>query len=127
MLKELEKIFKYYRKKYKLKTELIFEEDSEQCGIYPEENYIVYDLNYVANDLDNSLIHQFDEYKKLIYCLLHEIGHAIDWKYNKNNMKKEMNEKIDVLYFFDVNYALSMPFEKRANNFAKKELKKWIK
>ena len=124
MLKELRKIFDYYKKKYKLKTRLSLN-NNERCAFNYNKNYISYDINYVAI-ISNKIIDKYNVNHKLIFCLLHELGHAIDKKYNKKQVDKEKDKMSYILYNFDVEYALSLPFEKRANKFAKKELKKWI-
>ena len=133
MLKKLRlrKIFKYYKKKYKLKTKLFFE-DNEKCCFSLRQNCISYDLTYVIEKAKNNhivkqLIKQYKR-KELtpIFALLHEMGHAIDWEYNNEQYKKEEGRMDYFLYKFNYRYAISQPFEKRANKFAKKELKKWI-
>ena len=124
--KKLNRIFKDYKKRYKLKTRLLFN-NNRRCAFNCDKNYISYDVSYVENTVNNRIINKYETNHKIVFCLLHEIKHSIDLKYNKKRFDKEDNELNYILYKLNVDYALAQPFEKRANKFAKKELEKWIK
>ena len=57
--------------------------------------------------------------------LLHEIKHAID--YCCGNLKFEWGKTNRCLYYTFARYHNSQPFEKRADEFARQELKHWRK
>ena len=125
MLNKLREIFNYYKKIYNLKTVLYLERNKE-CIFNTRLNHISYDINW----LKDRIIWGFDNTRpteeKLIFSLLHEIGHAIDWEYNRELCKKEKDEINWALYSSNSNYQTGLSIEKRANKFAKKELIKWI-
>ncbi|GAF84945.1 unnamed protein product, partial [marine sediment metagenome] len=90
------------------------------------DNIIKFNKKY-SFIINNPIINKYSKNKKPIFAILHEIKHAIDWKYNKKRAYKEINETNYLLYKMNGDYAISTPFEKRANNFAKKEIRKWRK
>jgi hypothetical protein len=62
-----------------------------------------------------------------VFLILHEIYHAYDWTYNYNAFKNELADTDMKLYHEHDDYYLNQPYERRANNFAEKELPKWKK
>lgn len=137
MKNKLKQIFDYYKKKYKLKTKLIFDE-KEGCRFSFLSNTIHYDLYehsmLNASKLSEEVIaclgnmKEFKVTKKqaLVWILLHEIRHAIDYTcFNKRWNREINNNNIYNIYsFYNINYHNNLPFEKRANKFASKELDK---
>lgn len=125
MPNRLQSIFDCYKKEYKFKTTL-FLERSCICIFNYRKNYIIYDIKWIK---DKTIIGYAPKSikEKIIFCLLHEIKHAIDWKYNTKLMERELLEMDNYSYQRNSNYSFNLPFEKRAHKFAKKEIKKWIK
>ncbi len=57
----------------------------------------------------------------VIFILLHEIKHAIEWTYDRKQITKDhINSKRNKIPHNE------RPHEKRANKFARQELDKWI-
>ena len=102
-------------------------EASCKCGFCPSENYITYDLYFIIDKVTNDSIEQYDEKYKPLFCLLHEIGHLVDWKCNNKQFKRDTEQMDWVLYHTDYTYAISLPTEKRANEFADREIKHWMR
>lgn len=137
MIKKLKTIFNYYKKKYKLNTTLTFSEIGG-CSFNTNFNNIHYNLYFHsilnATKLTEKIIiclsgsNEFKTTKKgaLIWELLHEIKHAMDYTYCNKKWDKEINKINFEIYYCNANYHNKLPFEKRANKFAKQELKKWI-
>jgi len=114
-------IFNYYKKKYKLNCQLFFGRKYDSIGNYDLKDNKININRYcssafpkskscIYSNCDNS--YQTVDFKTFIlFTLLHEIKHAIDYKENKLTFSNIFNRR---------DY-----FEKRANNFAKKELNKY--
>lgn len=124
MLDKLREIFNCYKEVYNLKTVLYFKEEN-QCYFETESNYICYDVDFLKNNNIVGFNNTQPIKERLIFALLHEIKHAIDWKYNRELCKKAQKEMDWTLYFWNENYHSNLLIEKRANEFAQKELKKW--
>jgi len=131
-------IFIVYRKRYNLNIDFELN-DTGQCYFYWNLFYggekIVFDNNYVLNVWKNpkrkqSLMKRSGR-KKIgeiaLWALLHEIGHAIDCQEDWSRYIREANIRDIKLYKSDVEYHDSLPFEKRADKFARTELSFWLK
>lgn len=124
-------IFEIYKKKYKLNTHLkIMKKYNRGTGYLVENNTIYIDCK------QNKSCYKSKQYKDrisysnfasyLIFILLHEIKHAIDYKNNPHKfLNQHETDEINML-FLDVPYH-QLPLEKRADKFAKKEIKKYGK
>jgi hypothetical protein len=130
MESQLNKIAKYYKKEYNLNTNIDIVKIG--CNTYFNyiSNYIYFAIDYIKKDFAVNKPEKRSGYKNLKYnlffVLLHEIYHAIDYKNNRNRWKREIKNIDTMLYFSDLIYHNSHPFEQRADEFARKELKKWI-
>ncbi len=112
----LRQLFNQYKKEYKLKTKLKFDNDFDKAGTY------YYNDNIIT--LNSLKIKDLITKPPIKWVLLHEIKHAIDFTHYKKRGLKEQNE-IDIeLYSLDAYYHNNLPQEKRANRFANKEFKK---
>jgi len=124
VIKELKRIFERYKNKYNLKTSLLLEK-KRRCSFHSKENYISYDMDWLKKRAIRGF-ERLESLEKLIFCLLHEIKHSIDWKCNRRVMEKELEDRDIHLYQKDGNYTINLSFEQRANKFAKEELRDWI-
>jgi len=118
--KKLQKIFQYYKSKYRLNTRAEFDIDGDLCNYSPYYDFI--HLGYKEVDKGTLSIRMGIKDKKYLYilALLHEIKHAID----KNILTDELKS-------FDISnkkseYHDTRIWEVRADNFAKKEFRKWL-
>lgn len=135
MKKELCNIFNYYKKKYDLKTTFDF-----KCGLSFScfsigENKIFYNLySPQAEFIDESSIFctSIGDFEGLLkdsrevhmWILLHEIKHAIDYTCSHKKLIKELKQISDSYPENRECYCKQL-FEKRADRFAKKEIKNW--
>ena len=126
------KVFKYYKKKYNLDTLIDFRNRSvvSLTAYYDyDDDIIFFDihqlniafLTYKKFDIFNDI-----PYQKALIILLHELNHAIErekliaeWEWFERFIPFHIK-----LYRYSF-YADNLPFERRANNFALKELSKW--
>jgi len=119
--KTLQKIFEYYKKKYKLDTRIKFDIDG-QHWVY---NYIIdfIYLGYKALGRGTLYKRLGIQGKKYLYtlALLHEIKHAID----KDILTNELKSCDWTQYHTKSDYHDTRAWEIRADNFAKTEYKKW--
>jgi len=127
---ELAIIFEYYRDKFKLEVMLYFDMKNMNtcfnCGGYININGKEIGKTYYGNkDKDR---HEYHNIRELaIIFLLHEIGHAIDYKYNKNRYIKEYyQQRRDISISKIKDKYWNFPLEKRADYFANNEKKKWV-
>ena len=130
MKEKLNKIAEQYKKEYNLDTTIDIVLSGENCYFRKETNYIFFAISYIKKIYKEPCYVKRVRYKALkshlIFALLHEIYHAIDYK---NNSKQYMTESAEMnwgLYREDYEYHISRPFEERADEFARKELVKWI-
>lgn len=88
-IKELQNLFIHYKKIHKLNTKLII--GKTWCSYFDEvNNSINIDLMLVySNSMIEDLMGE-TKWGVLVRTLLHEIGHALDFKYNRKQMKKKM-------------------------------------
>ena len=125
---KLNKIYRYYQRKFKLKTELVFSDSSEGCYFMSFPNHIAFNVSYIIKYLKKIKIKTglSSINDNLIFILLHEIGHAVDSKYHWRRWNKECSMLNEQKYHNNESYYLSRPFEIRANKFATREVKRWI-
>ena len=113
----LNKIFAHYKEEYNLPTRLVIKDKGKKC--YQSGNVILISLE-VVNDHARKM--KWNREKLAIFILIHEIQHSIDYKYNRKQLIKDniysKRNKIP---------HNNRPHEKRANDFAKQEIDKWIK
>ena len=95
---KLKEVLEYYKKEYDFYARLVVRHRGKQC--YQRGKVIFISLEVIEND---AILLNWDKEKVMIFILLHEIKHAIDYTHNR----KQLNEK-------------------RAYDFAKKEINKWI-
>lgn len=115
----LKYIFNVYKKNLKLKTKLKFR-------IFDSPYFSACD-NCVNMSHSLSMTKLFSVgIRYTIFALLHEIGHAYDYTYNKKDMEEEREKTDMTLYTIDKTYHDSLKYEQRANEFAETELKKWV-
>jgi len=118
----IKRVFKHYKKAYNLTTKLRFRLKKELLGcVFKSNKNTIYfafpPLSYYYTEKQKR--------QESLFAILHEIGHAIDYKYNKEQMEQERKNTNRFLYTTNSNYWRNLPFEKRANNFAEKEITKW--
>jgi hypothetical protein len=125
----LNNISQFYINKYKLKTRFSF--CSQKLGTgYDILNDTVW-LNYEENRFHYKLQTCQDRFKYknfkefIIFVLLHEIKHVLDYKKNPEQFLRTCNNQTTSLMFLDIPYH-QLPLEKRADSFAKKEIKKYV-
>ncbi len=122
--KSLLQIFKHYKKKYNLDTRIEFDNEGLICHYSLKIDFIEFGYGkiqelYNTGQLRNRIVGKLK--KIFVFCLLHEIKHAID-----KNLLIEEAKKIDFLrYNEDRKYHDNCIPEKRADRFARKELRKW--
>lgn len=129
-ISELQNIFEYYKKEYKLNTRLDIVEVVHNCYYNTRSDYILLGIEFIKKHTNNQyLLNKFNisnTRELAIVCLLHEIKHSIDYNYNEEQFKEELLNINIGLYKSDLQYHDKQPFEKRADKFAISELKKWI-
>lgn len=131
-------IFVVYRKKYLL--DINFEiNDKRECYFRWSHGLgglkISFDGEYISSSWNNP-----ERRKRLIkrsgsmtlgevslWALLHEIGHAVDCKENFSRYLRENEIAKHRVYRHSLDYHDSLPFEKRADKFARQELNFWLK
>lgn len=123
MKKLLKNIFYNYKNKYNLQTNLNLG-NCYGCYFNYLPNIISYDIEWTKQVCVRGYTEGYDTEKVLIFSLLHEIKHAIDYTVNPTNLLKEANSIDRNRYFLDYNYSANLPLEKRANEFAKQEIEK---
>ena len=126
-VKKLQKIFNYYAKKYKLKTDIDIDIDGQACYYKGDNDYIFLGCEKIKRLLPEAKKRCGKNNLKTftIFALLHEIKHAIDYTYNQELMKSECKSLNHGKYFDDREYHHKQKYEIRADNFARKELTKW--
>jgi len=122
---ELQNILTHYNKQYNFNFKLM---RGLSDSIYPKQGLITINLSTdnQRHYKDMKLRHEYNDYIILFKCvLLHEIKHAIDYTVNHEYWEQE-NEIIDRFkYHTNKEYHDSLNREKRADNFANEEIKKW--
>ena len=120
---KLQAIFNQYKRAYKLNTELDVYE-GRACQYRPALDIIEFCPDHVlGDDLYEDIIYRSGKNNDellLVFALLHELKHAIDWY--TGILKDEWSWVEHGLYNSDREYHHSCPFEKRADDWAKKEL-----
>lgn len=127
--KKLENIFNHYKKQYNLNTELDILREGLNCYYSIGTNYIFFGVDYVVKakkDLEKRSKRK-DEIDNILFALLHEIKHSIEYNTDREKFEKEFSIVNIGLYNSNDIYHHSRPFEKRADNFARRELKRWLK
>lgn len=137
-IEDLEKVCEFYKKKFAV----TFRYDIAKQGFYCrydvkldwigialdcilkkiEDDELASDLLELGNDLEirgKGLVKSKNQ--KILFSVLHEIGHAID----TDRINEEIKYLDKGLYHDDREYHHSRPFEKRADRFARQELKNW--
>ncbi len=114
---KLKEVLEYYKEKYELNTRLVVRLKGNKC--YHSGNVILISLEVVKVD---AIKMKWNEETLTVFILLHEIKHSIDYKYNRKQLIKDniYSKKNKLLHN-------KRPHEKRANDFAKQEINKWIK
>lgn len=125
---QLYNIVDYYKGKYSIEF-AFFLETGEDCCYNFSFNYISFSISEViesesetmerAKSLKNEVI--------IIFPLLHELYHAIDYHKNKKRFLEEFHKMDKIEYRLNKKYHNSVGFEARADEFARKELLRWIK
>ncbi len=129
---ELMDIFKHYKEEFKLKTTLFFNLEHEKtCYRWGKDGYInisteeVEDTYFMDWDHDR---HDYNNLRELaIIFILHEIGHAIDYKYNQLIYMELHHKQIRAIATDteEVKYA-NYPLERKADYFANTQKVKWV-
>ncbi len=120
--KKLYKIFEHYKKKYKLNTRLEIEPKGLLCNYKPNIDFIYLGCEAIGEGNLAERLHLKTKKQFCISALLHEIKHAIDKDILENEIKS-----IDIIALqYNSEYHDTLPFEIRADNFARQELKNWI-
>ena len=130
MKEKLNKIAEQYKSEYSLDTSIDIVKEGVDTYFRRQRNCIFFAINYVKKVYKEKDLRERSGYRNfknnLIFGLLHEIYHAIDYKNNPDICDKEF-EKVNIgLYLEGGEYHHLQPFEKRADDFARKELVKWI-
>jgi len=128
----LEKIAEYYNEKYNLNTFIDICHKGISTYYSIKGNYIYFSQEYVKNlynrqDFKKRIINLKEINQAYIFCILHEIYHAIDYKFNSNRYKQDLKNLNLLEYNTNRIYHNSLNFEIKADKFANKELKKWIR
>jgi hypothetical protein len=122
----LNEIFKHYKKDYNLNTELTFYLSYSSC-YSPALDRINIDYHYISDiydDKNNKKRHNYNSFLELAsIVLLHEIKHAIDYKADPIQFDKEVDYLIENPSLTKLDY----PLERRADEFANREIEKWKK
>ena len=128
IIKELNTLVKKIKEKYKIDTSIDIMSEGTECFFDRDKNHIECSLSMIKEGKTESQyrceyekVNLKDFYK---FVLLHELYHAIDYKYNKRKFNKELTKMNTALYFTDGIYHDNQPFEKRADAFANRELKR---
>lgn len=122
--KKLNRIFNHYKKQYNLNTELDILQEGLTCKYHTGTDYIFFGIAYIIFSKEGlqKRSKKKSDYNNILFSLLHEIRHAID----KDILEYEF-KSIDLLEYQNNNeYHHSRPFEIRADNFARQELKRWV-
>ena len=120
-IKKLQKIFNHYKKKYKLDTRLEVEPKGLLCNYRPDIDYIYIGYEAIGKGTLSKRLNVKSKKYLYILALLHEIKHAID----KNILIDELKSFDLAQYHESGQYHDTRTWEVRADNFAKKEFKKW--
>ncbi len=118
--KKLYKIFNYYNKKYNLKTSLEVVNDFTVTAFHVSsiKTYILISLEYIKNHSTAYLRFKTKNIKKLLlYALLHEIKHCIDYNNNSDKYLLEYHNQSHIDHD-------KRPLEILCDNFAINEYKK---
>jgi len=130
MKEKLNKITGQYKSEYNLDTRIDIIQEGLNCYFNRKGNYIFFAIDFIKNGYTNNNLTKRSGYKdfenNLVFALLHEIHHAIDYKNNSQKFDDEFAHVNIGLYRDDKEYHHSCPFEIRADEFARKELVKWI-
>ena len=127
---KLYEIAKHYKRKYGLSTFIDVVNYGDGTYFNYKTNSIFLSFECIQTLIDefnlNKRTHTKNLEKNLIFALLHELKHAIDFR---NDSKGYINENASInrgLYKTDQDYRDNLPLEIRADNFAREEIKKWI-
>ena len=128
-VKKLEKIFRHYKKRHKLKTTIDIDSQGQACNYNQAGDYIFIGGQYIKRLLPEAKVRSGQKSLQIFYIfsLLHEIKHAIDNKYHRKILEAENQHLNKGKYLDSRKYHNQQPFEIRADNFAKKELGRWLK
>ena len=126
--KKLEKIFDYYKSKYRLSTKLDIDVSGQICNFTASSNAIFIGFAYIQRKIKDirERSGQTDTYAINLFTLLHEINHAIDNRHRQNLLESECQELNIGKYLDDRKYHHRQSFEIRADTFAREELKRWL-
>ena len=122
MINKLYKIANYYKRKYHLHTMIDIVNDLAWCNYKPAIDSLIISLQDIKNKYQKGIFqdrNNIKDMKKLyIWCLLHELKHAIDFYLDDQSFK--INVLNDRSKLHDKRYL-----ELQADKFANKEYKKW--
>lgn len=113
---ELKEILEYYKKEYDFYARLVVRMKGKKC--YFCGTVIFISMEVVDKD---AIKMNWDKERLIKFILLHEIQHAIDYKYNRKQLMED--ERYSKKNKIPHN---KRPHEIRANNFAWKEINKWV-
>lgn len=129
-VKKLNEVFDCYQREYNLTTRADITWDGLYCQYNEKTDWLGIGIDFLIwnylDSPDDDLIKRVgskDEDAVLLFALLHEICHAIE----RDKIKLELQEVNVGLYLDSREYHHSICFEKRADEFARRELKRWIK
>ena len=122
---KLKKIIKYYEKKYKIKIGFEIVNDFCLSQYYPDirnigQGDILISKEHIKNIDFKNRIKTKKLQDKIIFTLLHEIGHCLQYK----------EYGVDFIDTYNIQSRLEhniRGYEIQADRFARQELKKWIK
>lgn len=128
ILEKLNNIAEHYKKQYQLDTRFDILQEGFNCYFNRKGNYIYIALEQIDRQIESlkKRITYTDIQELYIFALLHEIYHAIDYKIDPIKFDKEVSEINIGMYETDSKYHCSLPFEKKADEFARGELLNWI-
>jgi len=131
-------IFNYYKEKYKLSTVLkILFIEQHGNAFNNQYNFIQLVEESIKSNLQDKILlevcNNISTFLEMaIWCLLHELKHAIDYAYNKKYYQNKLHEYTWLLYFDSSDNEnkrkkyIQLTLEKRADIFANMEIKKWV-
>lgn len=126
---ELQDIASYYKEKFNVLLDTTINSYNDVSYNFKTKS-VQFDIGYIAYGYITKDLQARAKAKTkrdlVIFALLHEIYHAIDWQKNYELTEKEFESADKVKYYNNRDYHHSMPWEIRADDFAREEMIKWI-